>query len=112
MANQTPQNTRRGPKLFTPPGGGPDKPESEFTKEELLWLRRTTEEWNHRHGLYHCQIIRGYRPSPQAVVNDPDAEMDCEEPGEICNKSVPMYFLWSPSHKVVVNMVDNYIYRH
>jgi len=98
--------------LFTPPGGGPEKPESEFTREELLWLRRTSQEGDHYLWLHNSQIMWRFQPSVQAVIDDPKVKMDKDlDLGTMCNKTIPMYFLPSPSHGVVAIIIHNYIYR-
>ncbi len=89
-----------------PPGGGPEKLESGFTHEELLWLRRTDEEGNHRYATHLYQVTRNYRPS----INDSESNNDIEDThfDQMYNKSVPVYFLLGLPWDLVVNIMENY----
>ncbi|KAH6842294.1 hypothetical protein B0I37DRAFT_381620 [Chaetomium sp. MPI-CAGE-AT-0009] len=107
------QEIQYGPFMFTPPGGGPAKPKSEFTREELLWLLRTTHEGEHRYTLHVWQIQYAFRPLVQETIDNPESEISGEHVllQESTNKTVPMYFLESAEAGVVINVFENYIYR-
>jgi hypothetical protein len=115
MAGQDPRTAEhpREPRLFNPPGGGPEKPKSDFTREELLWLLRTNMEGNHRCHLYYSEVMRVFEPPVQKAIDNLNSDMSTPwwDSEENCNKTVPIYFLPSCAHAVVVNIFENYIYR-
>jgi len=101
-----------------PPGGGPEKPESEFTREELLWLRRTQREADHRYYSNHFQILYGYRPMMEGTdpENWADEKNDSGRPLGLCDtwhKSVPLYFLSDDYTRwnLVATLMEKYLYR-
>lgn len=93
------------------PGNGPPKLRSEFTKEELLWLCRTTEEGDHHYSLYFWQLLRHWNPTIQTALDNPDNFHAGDHVLECFNKTVPMYFLPSRDFGGVPTIFHNYIYR-
>ncbi|KAK3311093.1 uncharacterized protein B0T15DRAFT_548299 [Chaetomium strumarium] len=100
------------PEKLQPPGGGPERFESEFTHEELLWLYRTKLEQNHRYQCCWLQIERSYGPSMDKV--EPHlGQMGQYGLDDRWYQSVPMYFLGTLRHRwyVVRILIEKYIYK-
>lgn len=92
-------------------GSRDERPVVEMTRDELLWLFRTSDEGNHRYTIHHRAIMYTYKPS----VRDAAANCLPTIPElhwlNTCNKSVPVYITPGSKWLLLRMVLHNYIYR-